>query len=125
MSANSPYKAIAAANIAKISLRSIKIRREYLHLWNFYIMRFLCLLFMAKSKVPKRTGAHALEVKDKQSEIATSKVSTFNVRGIRDKILSLPNHYNLLDYDDAIKPPYQSPLKDYFDTVVTLIHRLA
>ena len=56
-----------------------------MHLWNFYITRFLCLLFMPKSKVSKRTGAHALEVKDKQSEIATSKVSTFDVRRIRGK----------------------------------------
>ena len=96
MSANNSQRVIDAANIAKNGLKSIKFRREYLHLWNFCIMRFLCLLFMPKSKVPKRTGAHALEVKDKQSEIATSKVSTFDVRRIRDKILSLPNHYNLL-----------------------------
>ena len=33
------------------------------------------------------------------------------------------NHYNLLDYDDTIKPPYQSPLKDYFDTVAILTQR--
>lgn len=31
--------------------------------------------------------------------------------------------YNLLDYDDTIKPPYQSPLKDYFDTVAILTQR--
>ena len=46
---------------------------------------------MPKSKVSKRTGAHALEVKDKQSEIATFKVSTFDVRRIRDLKFPTPN----------------------------------
>lgn len=41
--------------------------------------------FMAKSEVPECTGAHALEGENKPSEIATSKVSTFDVRRIRDK----------------------------------------
>lgn len=58
MSANSPYWAIDAANIAKKGAKVNKIPVIIFGIMDFYIKRFLCLSFMAKSEVPERTQAH-------------------------------------------------------------------